>query len=207
MCPACLLLGQTMVRKRLRVRVQAALQQPETGPAIRRYFVNTIFDSTFVMLGIIIGSAFSTHPDAHLVVVTVLTSAVALGISTGVSVFEAETMEQRRRIDEIEKAMLRSLEDTHIQRTSRTSVFLIAFINFLAPLITGTVILSAFFLVFPNDLTMAAWTAIGLAIATLFVTGFALGRTTERNPLLQGMRMAVIGVVAFLVCYYIQTLI
>ncbi len=191
----------------MKARVQAALQQPETGPAIRRYFVNTIFDSTFVMLGIIIGSAFSNHPDMHLVVVTVLTSAVALGISTGVSVYEAETMEQRRRIDEIEKAMLRSLDDTHIDRASRASVVLIAFINFLAPVIAGAIILSAFLLIFPQDLVAAAWTAIALAIAMLFVTGFALGRTTQRNPLLQGMRMAVIGIVAFLICYYIQTLI
>ncbi len=196
-----------MVRRRIKARVQAALQQPETGPAIRRYFVNTIFDSTFVMLGIIIGSAFSSNPDMHVVVVTVLTSAVALGISTGVSVYEAETMEQRRRLDEIEKAMLRSLEDTHIERASRASVFLIAFINFLAPVISGAVILSSFLLVVPKDLTLAAWTAIGLAIVMLFVTGFALGRTTERNPLLQGFRMAIIGMVAFVVCYYIQTLI
>lgn len=202
-----MLLGQSMVRKRVRARVRAAMQQPETGPAIRRYFVNTIFDSTFVMLGIIIGSAFSNRPDMHLVVVTVLTSAVALGISTGVSVYEAETMEQRRRLDEIEKAMLRSLDDTHIERASRASVVVIAFINFLAPLISGAVILSAFLIFSPSDLVAAAWTAIVLAIAMLFVTGFVLGRTTDRNPLLQGARMAIIGVVAFAVCYYIQTIV
>ncbi len=74
-------------------QMSAAMQMPETGPALRRYFVNTIFDSTFVILGVIIGSAFSPDPSYDLVIATILTSSFALGISTGVSVYEAETME------------------------------------------------------------------------------------------------------------------
>jgi len=60
------------------------MNMPETGPALRRYFVNTIFDSTFVILGVIIGSAFSPDPSYSLVIAIVLTSSFALGISTGV---------------------------------------------------------------------------------------------------------------------------
>ncbi len=72
---------------------------PGTWPTIRRYLVNTIFDSTFVMLGIIIGSAFTSDPNIRLTVVTMLTSSVALGISTGVSTYEAENLEQNKRLD------------------------------------------------------------------------------------------------------------
>jgi predicted membrane protein (TIGR00267 family) len=190
----------------LRSRVQAALSLPTTGPAIRRYFVNTIFDATFVMLGVILGSAFSPNPNMHIITVTIITSAVALGISTGVSVFEAESMEQRIRMGQIERALLRSLEDTHLGRSSRTSIYLIAGLNLLAPLIAGIVIVTPF-LLFPGDVVMAALTAVVLALLVLFGTGFFMGRLGKRNPWVQGGRMAVVGAIAFVVCYLIQTLV
>jgi hypothetical protein len=34
-------------------------ENTETGPVMRGFFINTVFDSTFVVLGIIIGSAFT----------------------------------------------------------------------------------------------------------------------------------------------------
>ncbi|MDD1770732.1 MAG: hypothetical protein LUO79_06580 [Methanomassiliicoccales archaeon] len=190
----------------LRGRIQAALSLPTTGPSIRRYFVNTIFDATFVMLGVIIGSAFSENPNIHIITVTIITSAVALGISTGVSVFEAESMEQRIRLGEIEKALLRSLEDTHIGRSSRTSIYLIAGLNLLAPITAGILIVAPF-LMFSGDIVMAAWTAVALALLVLFTTGYFMGKQGKRNPWVQGGRMAVVGAVAFVVCYLIQTLV
>jgi hypothetical protein len=87
-------------------RMRAVLDEPGTGPTLRRFFVNTIFDSTFVILGILIASAFSSEPNLRLVIVTITTSSVALGISTGISVFEAETMEQAIKMKDMERAML-----------------------------------------------------------------------------------------------------
>jgi predicted membrane protein (TIGR00267 family) len=165
-----------MARRGMRGRIEAALSMPETLPAIRRYFVNTMFDSTFVMLGIIIAGAFNEDPNLRVVIATILASAVALGISTGVSVFEAENLEQGRRVGEIEKAMLRSMEETHIGRSSRSSIYLIALVNFMAPIITGTVILAPFLLFSAIDIKTAAWTAVGLAITLLFLTGYFMGR-------------------------------
>lgn len=179
---------------------------PGTWPTIRRYLVNTIFDSTFVMLGIIIGSAFSSDPNIRLTVVTILTSSVALGISTGVSTYEAENLEQNKRIDEIERAMLRPLDDTHIGRSARSSMLLISFVIFLAPLLVGLVILSPFLLL-NEEIVTAAWIAIALAIGVLFITGVLMGRSGGRNPLVQGARMAFIGAIAFVICFYIEKLV
>lgn len=196
-----------MVRKRISEGVRAALSTPETRPAIRRYLVNTIFDSTFVMLGIIIGSAFSSEPNLRLIIATILTSSVALGISTGVSTYEAENLEQNKRIDEIEKAMLRPLDDTHIGRSARSSMVLISFVILLAPLLIGLVILSPFLLLSQAEIVTAAWMAVALAIAVLFSTGVLMGRLGRRNPWVQGARMAVIGIVAFVICFYIESLV
>ncbi|HVO78131.1 MAG TPA: VIT1/CCC1 transporter family protein [Methanomassiliicoccales archaeon] len=187
-------------------RVQAALSLPTTGPSIRRYFVNTIFDATFVMLGVVLGSAFSSNPNLHVTMVTLITSAVALGISTGVSVFEAESMEQKIRMGEIERAMLRSLEDTHLGRSSRTSIYLIAGLNMTAPVAAGLIIILPF-IVFSTDVALAAWIAVSLAMLMLFATGFVMGRIGKRNPWAQGIRMTLVGAFAFLVCYLIQTVV
>jgi len=197
---------EAMVRRRISDGIRAALSMPGTWPTLRRYLVNTIFDSTFVMLGIIIGSAFSSDPNIHLTVATILTSAVALGISTGVSTYEAESLEQNKRLDEIERAMLRPLDDTHIGRSVRSSMLLISFFIFLAPLMIGLVMLAPF-TIMKEDIVAAAWTAIGLAIAVLFITGVLMGRSGGRNPWIQGARMAVIGAIAFVICFYIEKLV
>ncbi len=187
--------------------ISEALSMPETIPSMRRYFVNTIFDSTFVILGVIIGSAFSSDPHISVVIATILTSSVALGISTGVSVYEAEKLEQSIRIAEIERAMLRKLDHTTIERTSRVSVTLIALVNMLAPVMACALTVTPFLVLGGDDIRLAAEVSIGLAITLLFVTGFVIGRMGERNPFYYGVRMAGAGVMAFIICFLVESLV
>lgn len=189
-----------------RGRMRAVLDEPETGPTLRRFFVNTIFDSTFVILGILIASAFSSDPNLRTVIVTIITSSVALGISTGISVFEAETMEQAIKMKDMERAMLRSLEDTHIHKVSRMTIFFVALVNFTAPVLAGAITLTPFLLMGEEDIRLAAFISLGLAITILFVVGALMGRAGERNPWVQGLRMAVAGIAAFLICFWIESL-
>ncbi|OPY34069.1 MAG: VIT family protein [Methanomassiliicoccales archaeon PtaU1.Bin124] len=184
-------------------KIRAALSQPDTLPSMRRYFVNTMFDATFVMLGVIIGSALSSDPRHAIIITTMLTSTVSLAISTGTSVYEAESLEQSRRMNEIGRAMLTNVEDTDIGRASRTSILLIAAINMMAPLMTGLVLITPFLFISIEQVVMAAEIAIGLAITMMFITGFIMGRTSGKNPFVKGARMAVIGIAAFVICYLI----
>jgi hypothetical protein len=55
----------------------------EIGPILRRFLINTFFDSTFSQLGVLIGSAFAGNPNLRLVMGTLISSSIALGISTG----------------------------------------------------------------------------------------------------------------------------
>lgn len=187
-------------------KIRAVLNEPETGPTLRRFFVNTMFDSTFVILGILIASAFSSEPSLRIVIVTIITSSVALGISTGISVFEAETMEQSIKMREMERAMLTSLEDTHLHRISKMTILLLAGVNFTAPVIAGVITLIPFLMVGEQDIQQAAIISLALAITILFVVGAAMGRSGGRNPWLQGLRMSLAGIAAFLVCYWIESL-
>ena len=65
----------------------------ETYNKLKPYFINTVFDSAFTILGIIVGSAFSENFDYKIFLGTLLTGTFSLGISSGVSVYEAETLQ------------------------------------------------------------------------------------------------------------------
>jgi predicted membrane protein (TIGR00267 family) len=184
-------------------RVRDAISLPETLPSMRRYFINTVFDATFVMLGVIIGSALSSNPQHDVIITTLITSAIALAISTGSSVYEAETHEQSRRMNEIGKAMLSRVEDTNIGRSYRTSVLLISFANSLAPLFAGVIAVTPFLLLPKGEIVLAAEIALTMAISMMFITGFFMARGSDKNPWLKGARMALIGIAAFVVCYLI----
>ena len=84
------------------------LRRLRLSSGFRRFLSNTVFDSTFMLLGVVIGSAFSEDADLRVILTTMLVSSLSLGISTGVSVYEAETLEQDKRISELEQALFRN---------------------------------------------------------------------------------------------------
>lgn len=181
----------------------------EIGPILRRFFTNTLFDSTFTLLGIIIGSAFAANPDLRLILGTMVATSIALGISTGVSVYESEILERERRVLELEKALFRELDNTTIAENHKISAIIIAVVNFFTPLMCCAIVISPLILVVFEllDLVAASWGSIILALSILFVAGIYFGRLGRRNPVIKGLRMAVFGIVAFAVCFLIQVLI
>lgn len=181
----------------------------DLGPALRRFFINTLFDSTFMLLGIIIGSAFSENPDPRVILATMVTSSLALGISTGVSVYEAESLERDRKIAELERALFRNLDETTIARSARKATTVISLINLLTPLTSCAVTAFPFLFVSLGMLKVwsAAWLSITLALGTLFLAGTYLGRLGKKNPWIKGLRMLAFGVLAFILGYWIERLI
>ncbi len=181
----------------------------EIGPILRRFFINTVFDSTFMLLGIVMGSGFAPAPDTRLILGTMVSTSIALGISTGVSVYESETLERERRVTELEKALFRGLEDTKITEDHKVSAVIIALVNFFTPLmccgiVITPLILASFHLI---DIAVASWASIGMALSILFVAGTYLGRFGKKHPLLKGVRMVLFGIAAFALGYLIQVLI
>jgi predicted membrane protein (TIGR00267 family) len=181
----------------------------EIGPILRRFFLNTLFDSTFTLLGIIIGSAFVAVPDLRLLMGTAIASSLALGISSGVSVYESETMEREKKVVELEKSLFLDLENTVITEHYKTYALILSFVNFLTPLVCCGILLIPFVLSLVNllEATTASYISVILALSLIFVAGIYFGRGGKTNPLLKGLRMVFFGVVAFAIGYFIQVLI
>lgn len=188
--------------------LRETLKHESVGPIIRRFFINTLFDSTFMLLGIIVGSAFAGDAGLNIIIVTMLTTSLALGISTGVSVYEAESLEQERKIADLEKALFTDLQDTSIQKTAKYTIIIATLINFATPLFSCAVTITPFVFVALGilHLDIAGWISIGLALATLFVAGVYMGRIGKTNPIKKGVRMVAFGVLAFAIGYILNLL-
>jgi len=173
---------------------------------IRKFFINTIFDATFTVMGIISGSAFTG--DAKTVLITLFTSSVALGISSGVSVYEAETLEEEKRIEELEKALITDLEDTVLERNISKRAMMVSIVILVTPLIpsiiTAIPLFASFFGVL--ELRQAAFISIALALGTLLVIGTLMATDGIKARLLKGLRMAFFGGIAFLIGYTLESL-
>jgi predicted membrane protein (TIGR00267 family) len=189
---------------------QETLKHESVGPIIRRFFINTLFDSTFMLLGIIVGSAFAgAAAGLNVIILTMLTTSLALGISTGVSVYEAESLEQERKIADLEKALFTDLKDTSIQKASKNTIIIVTLINFATPLFSCALTITPFVLVAIGilSLDMAGWISVVLALGTLFGAGVYMGRIGKTNPYKKGLRMVAFGVLAFVIGFLLNLLI
>jgi predicted membrane protein (TIGR00267 family) len=162
-----------------------------------------------MLLGIIMGAAFTGEVGLNIIIITMLTTSVALGISTGVSVYEAESLEQERKIADLEKAMFTDLKDTSIQKLAKYTVLLATIINFSTPLFSCAVTITPFLLALTGILpiNIAGWISVALALGTLFGAGVYMGRIGKTNPYKKGLRMVAFGVLAFIIGFLLNQLI
>ena len=162
-----------------------------------------------MLLGIIVGSAFAGDAGLHIIIVTMLTTSIALGISTGVSVYEAESLEQEHKISDLEKALFTDLDDTSIQKTAKYTILLATIINFATPLFSCAVTITPFILATTGILhaDIAGWISVALALSTLFGAGVYMGRIGKTNPYKKGLRMVAFGVLAFAIGFLLDLLV
>lgn len=172
----------------------------EPSVLFRRYFVNTLFDSTFVVLGILAATSAEPSPNVDFALGTLFAACLAIGVSTGVSVYEAEQVEGAIRLRRLERAMLSPMGDTGISREIRATRVAIATVNFLAPIavagVTSTPLVLYRVGLLPTYPIAAA--ASGLAgVSIIFAAGYSLGRLTHRTPWIKAVRMSIVALLTF----------
>ena len=163
-----------------------------------------------MLLGVIVSSAFVAKPELKVILRTTITSSIALGISSGVSVYFAETLESERRISEMEESLLTSLKDSKFAKSFRRLGVFISLIIILTPLfvcaitISPLLLFSIFNLV---EIKTAVYISIAAALGILFSAGVYMGQNGKGNTVLKGLMMAFFGAIAFIIGYLIEALI
>jgi len=162
----------------------------------RRYFISNGFDGTLTCIGIIVGAVLSGVSDGSTVIKIGLGAAVGLGTSAVWSVWEIERAETRAEIRRIERAMLKDLDDTRVQRDQSGARFVHAMMSGLGPLI-GVLIPLTPFVVAGTVVTMveAALISVGLGIGVLGAFGAYMGSISGQRWYVAAARMGLAGLV------------
>ena len=155
------------------------------------------------------GSAFVPTPDIRLITLTLVSSSIALGISSGVSVYEAEIIEGEREVEALENAMLVNLDNTIHSESLKAKALVASIIVFATPLCSMAIAITPFLVSKAGmiEAGAAGWWSILLSLGTLTGVGAYMGKDGKSNALLKGLRMAFFGLVAFVIGYLLESLI
>lgn len=177
----------------------------KAGQIARRAFANNSFDGILTMIGVVMGSFVVGVQDHTIVLVTGLSTALAIGISGGWGAYLTESAERTAEIDELERVTLSDLHDTRIGKASRLAVIMVAAVDGLSPFLSALLVLLPFFFVpLLPSVAYAFYAAIAMALAALFALGIYLGGISKENVIFSGIKTAIAGVVCIALSYFLE---
>ncbi len=175
------------------------------GNIARRAFANNSFDGVLTMMGVVVGSFFVGVQDAKVVLITGVSTALAIGISGGWGAYLTESAERRNELDELEHLTLTKLRHTRIGKASRVAVIQVAAIDGLSPFFAALlVVLPFFFAALLPSITYAYYASVAMSLLALFCLGIYLGRISKENVIVYGLKTTIAGVVCLLLIYFIE---
>ena len=177
------------------------------GSIARRAFANNSFDGVLTMVGVVMGSFVVGVEEAAVVLITGLSTALAIGISGGWGAYLTESAERRLALIELEKSTLTDLRQSKIGKASRAAVVIVAAVDGLSPFLAAFVVVTPFFFapLLPS-LDYAFYASLGMALLALFGLGTYLASISQENRMSYGVKTAVAGVVSMGLSLFIEYL-
>lgn len=163
---------------------------------LRRYFVMNGFDGILTAIGVLLGAYVSNNLKPTLIVNITLASGIALCVSGFFSAYITERAERLREIRDLERALLKNLDNTIIKEATLTVIFALSIVNGISPLILEVMVIIPFFLGI-NPLT-SFYSSLALALIMLFILGSYLGYISREQIIISGLRMVGIGILCVL---------
>ena len=175
------------------------------GKIARRAFANNSFDGVLTMIGVVMGSFVVGVQEPKVVLVTGLSTALAIGISGGWGAYLTESAERRHEMDELERVTLTDLQDTKIGKASRMAVVMVATVDGLSPFLAALLVLIPFFFasLLPS-VSYAFYASITMALLALFGLGNYLGSISKQNLFVSGIKTSIAGIVCIALSYFLE---
>ena len=172
----------------------------------RRYLVMNGFDGALTTLGIVMAFYVSGRFEPAIVLSAGFGATFAMAISGASGAFLTERAERTRSIKEMERAIYADLGNSIVGRASRATVILVAFVDAVAPLLAGLLVLSPFVLSLWQvlEVNMAFLASIVLDLGFLFFLGIMLGRSAKANMLVYGFMMVSVGFLVALIFIFFR---
>lgn len=186
-------------------RLKEYQEVADIGEIARRYFAMNSFDGILTILGVLMGSYLARVREPTVVIITGLTTSVSMAISGLWGAYLTESAERQRSLDDLEEYTLSDLTNTRIGRAARAAVAIVAIVDGLAPLLASFLVLLPFFLTnLWGNIFYSYYSALAIALCTLFALGMFLGRVSKQNVILAGLKMIAAGILALVLSYLIE---
>jgi predicted membrane protein (TIGR00267 family) len=154
-----------------------------------RYIILGSIDGVLAILGVVIGTS-QVVDDPSIVINAAFGGAVALAMTNGVGSYLAESAVEYGKLAELEKPLLRSLEDTKIEDETKKKIWNDSIAHGGASFI-GSLIPIVPFAVLEN---YRLETSVVLSIITLSILGMYSGKIAKQSLLLHSARMVGLGI-------------
>jgi predicted membrane protein (TIGR00267 family) len=132
-------------------------------------------------------------------------ASLAMAISGLSGAYMAERAERSRDLQELEKAMLRDMENSIHARAMKAATVWVALVDGGAPLMAGMIALTPFLLAALDFMTptCAVYFSIAAIMAMLFLLGIFLGRISGEKLIISGVKTLAIGLATAAIILFI----
>lgn len=161
-----------------------------------RYLILGTIDGLLAVLGIIIGLSAATS-NTDIIVKAALGGGIALCLTNGVGSYLAETAVEYGRISSVEKAMLETLRDTHIEKQAKRKIKRDSIIHGGASFVGSLIPVIPFLFIHDG---IAVYVAIVLCGIVLVCLGLYSGYVSGQSYIKSIVRMISLGALIVIVC-------
>jgi hypothetical protein len=157
----------------------------------RRYFALNLFDGILTVLGFTVNYFFLGGRSPSVLLASGLIISIGMAISGLTSAMLVEYSELQKELNELEKALFRDLDGTHIARAKMATALMNALVNAVAPMLGALavlfpILLSSFGLI---GFSQGFMLSLLLSVLSLFLLGVYLGKNAGNRPIARAVRL------------------
>jgi predicted membrane protein (TIGR00267 family) len=161
-----------------------------------RYLILGTIDGLLAVLGIIIGLSAATS-DTEIIVKAALGGGIALCLTNGIGSYLAETAVEYGRISSVERAMLETLRDTHIEKQAKRKIIRDSIVHGGASFVGSIIPVIPFLVIHDRAALYAAIVLCGIVLVGL---GLYSGYVSSQSYIKSVVRMIGLGALIVIVC-------
>ena len=174
----------------------------------RRYFVTNTFDGVLTIFGVLLGSFLAGLMDPNVIVTMSLGAGAAIFVSGVWGTYLAESAERTKSRKDLERKMLRNLEETDISEAENFATIYVSLIDGLSPLVAIIFVLLPFFasLYGVVDMTSAYYISFGFCVILFIFLGIFLGKLSKENLFIAALKSLMVGIICAVIIYGISVI-
>ena len=159
------------------------------------------FDGATTVVGIVLGAHVAEITNQLWIISSGLGAALAMGLSGFAGAYMTEEAERTMRLKSLEKSMLRDLSESVVGEASRFASIWTGIVDGVSPFVSAIACLVPFLLSYYGMISIdfAIQLSIAVGLFLMFLLGAFLGKISDRNVILHGVKTLCVGLILIVV--------